>query len=288
MPELPEVEVVKKSLNKSIYHLTLKNIEIRNKFLRFKINTKLMKKMVGSKVISINRRSKYIIIKFDNNYTILIHLGMTGKFIIFDSKNIKRNSSFYHKLADHKLKHDHLIFKFNKKIKLVYNDIRKFGFLKVEKTKKLNLNSHLKKLGPEPLSKSFSFHYFKKKIIQRKLSIKDLLMDQKFVAGLGNIYVNEAIFQSKINPIMQVRNLNDKKISSLIRNIKKILNKAIKEGGSSIKDFNNIEGKEGNFQQFFNVYGRNGMHCTRAKCRGIVNKIKISNRSTFFCSICQK
>ncbi len=287
MPELPEVEVVKKSLKENICDLTIKNIDIRNKFLRYKIEEKIIRKMIKSKVLSVTRRSKYIVINLNNDCSILVHLGMTGKIILINSEKKKYPTSFYYSLSKNNVIHDHLIFKFNKNIKLIYNDVRKFGFIKIYKTKELYLSSHLKKLGPEPLSKTFDFNYFKKKIRKRKIFLKDLLMDQKFLAGLGNIYVNEAIFLSKINPRLKVNNLKNKEIISIILNIKKVLKKAIKEGGSSIKDFNNIKGNKGNFQQFFNVYGRQDKACTRSNCIGVIKRIKISNRSTFFCSKCQ-
>ena len=288
MPELPEVEVVKKSLNRSIHHLTIKNIEILNKNLRYKIDIKLIKKIIKSKVLRILRRSKYILILLNNNYTILAHLGMTGKFIIVDNKNIRKLSSFYFKIKDHKSKHDHIVFEFSKRIKLIYNDVRKFGFIKIEKTKNLLLNSHLIKLGPEPLSPKFDVKYFKSKIKRKKIFLKDLLMNQKFVAGLGNIYVNEVIFLSRLNPKKKVCDLSAKNISDLIRNIKKVLKKAIKEGGSSIKDFIGTKGENGNFQQFFNVYGKKDENCNRINCNGKIKKLQISNRSTFFCNSCQK
>ena len=288
MPELPEVEVVKKSLNRSIHHLTIKNIEILNKNLRYKIDIKLIKKIIKSKVLRILRRSKYILILLNNNYTILAHLGMTGKFIIVDNKNIRKLSSFYFKIMDHKPKHDHIVFEFSKRIKLIYNDVRKFGFIKIEKTKHLFLNSHLIKLGPEPLSPRFNVKYFKSKIKRKKIFLKDLLMNQKFVAGLGNIYVNEVIFLSRLNPKKKVCDLSAKNISDLIRNIKKVLKKAIKEGGSSIKDFIGTKGENGNFQQFFNVYGKKDENCNRINCNGKIKKLQISNRSTFFCNSCQK
>ena len=288
MPELPEVEVVKKSLKKTIYHLTIKNIEITNKFLRYKINEKLMKKMIKSKVLSVSRRSKYLLINLDNNYTILIHLGMTGKIILVDADKNKYATSFYYNSIDNKNTHNHLLLKFYNNFLLIYNDVRKFGFIKVYKTEKLHLSPHLKNLGPEPLSKKFDFIYFKKNVKKRKILIKDLLLNQKFLAGLGNIYVNEAIFMSKINPKTESYKIPNNKIITLISNIKKVLKKAIKEGGSSIRDFNNTKGKKGNFQQFFNVYGRVGKNCTRKNCMGKISRIRISNRSTFFCDICQK
>ena len=288
MPELPEVEVVKKSLKKTINHLTFKKIEILNKYLRYQIDVKLMKKMVRSKILSIDRRSKYILLKLNNSYTIIIHLGMTGKIIISDSKNNKRRSSFYFNLYDDKPLHNHVIFQFNNDVKIIYNDVRKFGFIKVEKTKKLLQNSHFKKLGPEPLSKKFDSKYFINFTKKRKIGLKDLLMSQNFVAGLGNIYVNEAIFLSKINPRIKAYKISNKKIIDLIKNIKKLLKKAIEEGGSSIRDFNNADGQEGNFQQYFNVYGRKGELCRRVKCKGKIKIIRISNRSTFYCDKCQK
>ncbi|MAH90089.1 MAG: DNA-formamidopyrimidine glycosylase [Candidatus Pelagibacter sp.] len=288
MPELPEVEVVKKSLKKTIYDLTIKNIEISNKFLRYKINVKLMKKMINSKILSITRRSKYLFIDLNNDHTIMIHLGMTGKFIIVDANKNEYKTSFYYNLIDTKPAHNHLKFIFNKRITLIYNDVRKFGFIKIFKTKDIPFSPHLKNLGPEPLSKEFDFNYFKKNIKKRKLFLKDLLMNQKFVSGLGNIYVNEAIFLSKLSPKIIVKNISNKKIYTLVSNIKKVLAKAIKKGGSSIKNFNNTEGKKGNFQQYFNVYGRHGKSCTRSNCIGTIKRTVISNRSTFFCAICQK
>ena len=288
MPELPEVEVVKKSLKKTVLNLVIKNIEIHNKALRFPIEVKKMKKMIKAKIISIKRRSKYILINLNNDFTILIHLGMTGKIFIVNSKNQKFKTSFYYNLDEKNLKHNHITIEFNKKYKLIYNDIRKFGFIKIIKTNKINDISHFKVLGPEPLSKNFNLFYFYKNIQNKKKSIKDLLMDQSFVSGLGNIYVNEILFMSKINPTKTASSIGKRKIVIIIKNIKKILGKAIKVGGSSIKNFSNIEGKTGNFQQFFNVYGKSQKKCLDKSCLGIIKKIKQANRSTFFCSICQK
>ena len=288
MPELPEVEVVKRSLRKTIYDLTIKNIEIPNKFLRYKIDEKLMKKMIKSKVSSVLRRSKYILVNLNNCHTILIHLGMTGKIIITGPNKDKYKTSFYYELLNDKTIHDHLIIKFNKNIILTYNDVRKFGFIKILKTKDLQFSSHLYKLGPEPLSQEFNFNYFKKNAKKRKVYLKDLLMDQRFIAGLGNIYVNEALFLSKISPKVRSNKIPLKKIYLLVSNIKKVLKRAIREGGSSIKNFNNTKGKSGNFQQFFNVYGKQGSNCSRSNCKGTIQRTRISNRSTFFCDICQK
>ena len=288
MPELPEVEVVKKSLKRTIYDLTIKNIEIPNKYLRYQINKKLMLKMVKSKVTSVSRRSKYVLIHLNNSFTIMVHLGMTGKILLLDKNKKKYRTSFYYELKDDKPIHNHLIIKFNKNVILIYNDIRKFGFIKVFETKKIHLSSHLKNLGPEPLSKNFNTNYFEIRTKKKKIVLKELLMNQKFLSGLGNIYVNEAIFLSKLNPKVRVSHLTKKEIKKLIFNIKKVLKKAIIMGGSSIQNFNNTRGKKGNFQQFFNVYGRHGKPCTRPNCIGKIRRVRMSNRSTFFCNICQK
>tara|TARA_B100001173_G_C15768970_1_gene454200 strand:- start:134 stop:649 length:516 start_codon:yes stop_codon:yes gene_type:complete len=171
---------------------------------------------------------------------------------------------------------------------MIYNDVRKFGFIKIEKTNILNKNSHLKSLGPEPLSTKFNIIYFNSKIKNRKKNLKDLLMDQTILSGLGNIYSNEVLFLSRLHPQKSVTTLNRSSIPTLLKNIKSTLKKSISLGGSSIKDFNNTSGKEGSFQQFFNVYGRNGLKCVRKNCNGFIQKVIISNRATFFCSKCQK
>ncbi len=288
MPELPEVEVVKRSLEKIIHNVSIKNVIIYNKNLRYKIEVKKLKDLINSKVLSVKRRSKYILIHCNNKRTILLHLGMSGKINIINSKLKKIKSSFYYKLKDNLEKHNHLMITFKNNFKLIYNDVRKFGFLKVIKTKNIYRNVHLKKLGPEPFSKKFNFNYFKKSIINKRKSIKDCLMDQKFVSGLGNIYTNEILFQSNIYPFKKSKNLKDKQILNIIKNTKVILKKAIIKGGSSIKDFNDIDGNSGKFQNSFKVYGKTNNSCGKRGCNGTIKKILVSSRSTFFCNICQK
>ncbi len=288
MPELPEVEVVKKSLKKNINKLIIKKISIYQKKLRYPINGKMFKKMINSKILSIQRRSKYLLLHLNNSFTILIHLGMTGKLLLTKPKYGRIKTSFYYSAENIKNKHDHFSISFNKNIKMIYNDVRKFGFIKIEKTNILNKNSHLKSLGPEPLSTKFNIIYFNSKIKNRKKNLKDLLMDQTILSGLGNIYSNEVLFLSRLHPQKSVTTLNRSSIPTLLKNIKSTLKKSISLGGSSIKDFNNTSGKEGSFQQFFNVYGRNGLKCVRKNCNGFIQKVIISNRATFFCSKCQK
>jgi len=287
MPELPEVEVVKKSLEIKLKNLRIKRLNIANNKLRYKIDSKKFNVIKSQKIISIQRRSKYLLINLNKNFTILAHLGMTGKFFIVDN-NKKYKTSFYYSLKKNDTKHDHVTFFFDKKIKLIYNDVRKFGFIKIYPSKDIYNCKHLVSLGPEPLSADFNLDYFNKYIHNKKTKIKDLLMDQKFVAGLGNIYCNEVLFLSKINPSKSIKRIKQQGIKNIIKFIKKILKDAISAGGSSIKNFSNVEGKDGNFQQNFNVYGREKASCNRVKCLGTIKKVYTSNRSSFFCHKCQK
>jgi formamidopyrimidine-DNA glycosylase len=288
MPELPEVEVVKKSLESKILNLVLSKVQLNTKKLRYKIISSDFKKIVGKKIISIKRRSKYLLINFSNKITVLVHLGMTGKFFIKESKKNLERVSFYYETNNKNKKHDHIIFNFKKDVTLIYNDVRKFGFIKIIDSKNFLKNKHLNILGPEPLSKEFSFSYFKKKILNKKNNVKNILMDQKFVSGLGNIYVNEILFLSQINPKKKIRGISDKEIKKIVANTKRILKKSIDLGGSSIKDFNDSSGKRGRFQQKFKVYNRQGLMCSSRNCKACVKKTYIAKRSTFYCNICQK
>ena len=289
MPELPEVEVVKRSLINKTQNLIVKAVKINDGRLRYKISRDKIKKIIGLKFKKIYRRSKYLLFFFNTDIVMLVHLGMTGKFFFVSKKKIKHKTSFYYDLNEAKdKKHDRIIFDLSSNQKLIYNDIRKFGFIKLIKKVNLNNNSHLKYLGPEPLSKKFNIRYFKNKILRRDRTIKDLLMDQKFVSGLGNIYVNEILFFSGVRPTKKAKNLSDKEIKIIIKFTKKIISKAITLGGSSIKDFSSVSGKKGSFQQHFSVYGKEGEKCSKKKCRNNIIKIIISNRASFFCNKCQK
>jgi len=286
MPELPEVEIVKRSLTKSKNKAKIVAIKIKNKNLRYVISKKIYKYLINQKIVKISRRSKYLIFHFKNNF-LLIHLGMTGKLLIMrkvDNKLFK--TSFYYDL-NILPQHNHIYFTLNNGLSIIYNDIRKFGFVKCYKNIELNQISFLKKLGLEPLSKLFNVKYFEKNIKNKKKNIKNLLMDQTFVSGLGNIYVNEVLFLSRINPLRLCCSLSRKEVNMIIINTKSILKLSIAQGGSSIKDFKHISGKNGKFQQFFAVYGKENKNCSRISCKGKIKKILISNRSSFFCNICQ-
>jgi formamidopyrimidine-DNA glycosylase len=288
MPELPEVEVVKESLKNNIINLIFKKVIINSNNLRYKINKRDLNKIINKKVLSITRRSKYLLINLSNKMTIVIHLGMTGKFFLVNKTNQIKKTSFYYQITKKDEKHNHVIFLLSNNVKLIYNDVRKFGFIKIILSGNIKQNAHFKILGPEPFSKNFNIKYFKNYLINKNRTIKDILMDQRFVSGLGNIYVNEVLFLSNIKPSTNSKKIDDKKIKNIIKNTKQILKKSIKQGGSSIKNFNDSNGKQGHFQQNFRVYGKEGVKCHKGKCKGVIKRSFISNRSTFFCSRCQK
>ena len=289
MPELPEVEVVKRSLKRKIQNLIIKKVKINDGNLRYKVNKVEISKLIGKRVKKISRRSKFLIFEFDQDKLMLVHLGMTGKFFFVNQNKKKFKTSFYYDLDLKKdFKHDRVIFIFKNNQKLIYNDMRKFGFIKLLNSKKYNKNLHIKNLGPEPLNKNFNTIYLKRYVSGRNRKIKNVLMDQKCVSGLGNIYVNEILFLSGIKPFRKVAKLKDFEINKIIKSTKKILKKSIKLGGSSIKDFSSGDGKKGKYQFFFHVYGRKGKKCSNVDCNSRVLKTVISNRSSFFCKSCQK
>ena len=286
MPELPEVEIVKRSLFKKINKASIIDIKVKNKNLRYKIPRNFTTDLNGQKILRISRRSKYLIFYFKKKL-LLTHLGMSGKFILKRTRDKQLyKTSFYYDLNIIQ-KHNHIYFKLSNGFTLVYNDVRRFGFFKLYNISELNQIAFLKKLGVEPLSIKFNNQYFKKFVMYRSKNIKNLLMDQTFVSGLGNIYVNEALFMTGINPLRLCSDIEKNEIKRLVLNIKKILTSSILKGGSSIKDFKNLTGKSGSFQSFFYVYGRENKNCSRNSCTGKIKKIFISNRSSFYCAKCQ-
>ena len=284
MPELPEVEVVTRSLKKTIKNLKIIKITVNNRNLRIKV-PKNFEKILKNKIIkNVHRKSKYIIFELDNDIYAIIHLGMSGTLHIPSKKKIT-NLSFYNKPFLPK-KHNHIIFNF-KKLKLIYNDPRRFGYFKILKNKN-RLDKYFTRIGPEALNKDFNLSYLKEKIKNRKKNIKNFLLDQKIVSGIGNIYVNEILFKSQISPLRSVKKLSLNDLNKIIKFSRITLINAIKFGGSTIKDFKSISGNGGSFQTKFTVYDRENRKCINNKCKGIILKKYISNRSTFICNFCQK
>ena len=287
MPELPEVEIVKRSLKNKVNHKKIKKIIITNRNLRFKIQKNFEKLLEGRLITNVSRFSKYIILTLDNAKYCLIHLGMTGTFHLLNRSEKKKitNLSFYKSKFLPK-KHNHIKIKFSN-FMIVYNDPRRFGFFKILKNKK-DLIKYFNKLGPEAISLKFNYRYIKNRFLNKKKNIKNFLLDQNFVSGVGNIYASEILFRCKINPLKIANQINDSEIKKIAKYSKLVLNLAIKFGGSTIRDFQNIKGNSGLFQKEFKVYNRENKNCFRKNCKGKIVKIFISNRSSFFCKFCQK
>ena len=284
MPELPEVEVVTRSLKKTIKNQKIIKITVNNRNLRFKLE-KNFEQILKNKIIrNIERKSKYIVFDFDNHFYAILHLGMSGTLHIPSRKKIT-NLSFYSNPTLPK-KHNHVIIDF-KKFKLIYNDPRRFGYFKILNNK-YEFDEYFTRIGPEALNKSFNLIYLKNKIKNRNKNIKNFLLDQKIVSGIGNIYANEILFKSQISPMKSVKNLTSTDLNRIIRFARITLKNAIKFGGSSIRDFKSVSGDGGSFQTKFKVYNRDNQDCLKSKCKGVIKKKYISNRSTFICNFCQK
>ena len=287
MPELPEVEIVKQSLAKKIQQKKIKKVIIKNRNLRFKIPLKFEELLQNKIVKKVTRFSKYLILNFSDGSFCLIHLGMSGTIHLIKKNNFNNftNTSFYNSPNLPKT-HNHVEIQFQD-LKVIYNDPRRFGFFKFINDKQ-ELRDRFNHLGPEPFFKNFNLKYLLMYFFNKKKDIKSFLLDQKFVSGIGNIYASEILFLSKINPTTHAMKLSKEDCKKIIFFSKSVLKKAIKKGGSSIRDFKNTSGQSGNFQKEFKVYQRENLNCLRNKCLGKVKKIFISNRSTFFCNICQK
>jgi len=287
MPELPEVEIVRESLDKIIKQKKIKKVIIRNRNLRYKIPSNFANFLKNQKIEKVKRFSKYLILKLSNNSYCLLHLGMSGTVHIvhFKKKNFITNSSFYNSPVLPK-KHNHVEIIFDN-FKVIYNDPRRFGFFQIIKNKSY-LDQRFLHLGPEPFDLEFNNKYIHSFLRNKDKCIKNFLLDQSFVSGIGNIYASEILFLSKINPNKKGGLLNEKDCRKILNSSKKVLLEAINKGGSSIRDFKNTYGTKGNFQKQFKVYDREGLKCKRFKCKGTIQKKNISNRSSFFCDTCQK
>ena len=287
MPELPEVEIVRQSLDKKIKQKKIKKVIVRNRNLRFKLPYDFSLYLQNKKIIKVGRFSKYLIIFVSDGSYCLIHLGMSGTIHIVSKKKINKftNTSFYNSPYLPK-KHNHIEIIFDD-FKVVYNDPRRFGFFQIIKNN-FELNKRFNHLGPEPFSKTFNLTYVLNFFKGRNKDIKSFLLDQKFISGIGNIYASEILFFSKINPFKKASLLNKKECKNIISNSKKILLKAISKGGSSIRNFQDISGSKGAFQNEFKVYQQEGKRCKNLGCSDLIKKKIISNRSTFFCDSCQK
>ena len=286
MPELPEVEVLKQSLDKKIKFQKINKVLVRNRNLRFKVPKNFEFFLKNKKIYKVTRKSKYLIFHLNNNSFLIIHLGMSGTIHLVSKKNYYKNTntSFYGS-SSLPVKHNHILI-FFKKYQIIYNDPRRFGFIKILKNKK-NLEFFFRNVGPEPFNKKFKISYLYSYLRGKKKNIKSFLLDQKFISGIGNIYANEILFCCKINPCKQAKNLTKAEIKKMKYFSKLILSRAIKKGGSSIRNFKNIKGNNGNYQNEFKVYHRENLNCLNKDCYGKIKKTIVSKRSTFFCNNCQ-
>ncbi len=285
MPELPEVEIVKQSLDKKIKFQKINKVLVRNRNLRLKVPKNFELILKNKKINKISRKSKYLIFNLTKNTFLIMHLGMSGTIHLNSNKNSNStNTSFYGSLSLPK-KHNHIVF-FFKKFQLIYNDPRRFGFIKIINSKK-KLGIFFNRVGPEPLDNKFKINYICDYFRGKKKCIKSFLLDQKFVSGIGNIYASEILNYSKINPFKQAKKLSTIEIKKIKYFSKFVLNKAIQKGGSSIRNFKNTKGNSGNYQNNFKVYQRENLNCLNKSCHGKIIKKNISKRSTFFCNNCQ-
>lgn len=272
MPELPEIETIRKNLTPEIIGLKINDLVTYRDKIRNRLPQELSNLVKDAEIKSIVRRSKYLIFELSNEYSLIFHLGMSGRLTLQQSDY-------------NPLKHDHVIINLSDKRKLVFNDARRFGVVDLEITKDIKGNKYFKNLGPEPLTDEFNEQYLIRKLAKLKSPIKTVLMNAEIVVGVGNIYASESLYLAKISPMRPACSLNLNEIKLLIKSIKAVLEKAILFGGSTLKDYVSAHNKAGAFQNEFTIYGREGKECKA--CQGRVNKIVQSNRATYFCPKCQ-
>ena len=283
MPELPEVETIMRGISPFLEGATIKKIRLNRADLRWPFPENFASRVKEAKVLNLKRRSKYILIDLSTGETLLIHLGMSGKILVSDSKI---GNYFYE--SSKLVNHDHVIFELNDGTIIKYNDPRRFGAMDLAKTYDLKNHKFLQKLGPEPLGNNFNSDYLKIKLSKKESPIKNVLLNQSVVAGLGNIYVCEALFMSGISPKKIASKISKNKCEELVQNIRAILISAIEAGGSSLKDFTDIQGNSGYFQFEFYVYGRENEYCKTTDCDRKIKRISQSGRSSFYCPNCQR
>ena len=289
MPELPEVETVRLGLLPVMEGHTLTQVETRRGDLRVPFPRDFAARMRGRKVKKLWRRAKYLLADLDSGETLVIHLGMSGRMSVFAEGKARRIGSYVYDKAPEGAgtgKHDHVVFETNAPARIIFNDHRRFGLMTLVETSHLDQDKLFKDIGIEPLSAGFNTAYLVKALDGKKTPIKSALLDQRVVAGLGNIYVCEALFRARISPKRLAGSVSRERIGPLVTAIKKVLKDAIAAGGSTLRDHAQATGDPGNFQHRFLVYGREGLPC-KLDCPGTVKRIVQAGRSTFYCPKCQ-
>jgi formamidopyrimidine-DNA glycosylase len=301
MPELPEVETVRRGLQPVMEGSKIVKAEVRRKDLRFPFQNDFVARLTGQTVTGLGRRAKYLLADLASDEVLLMHLGMSGSFRVI--KDDEQNAlGKYHHPRNEDRAHDHVVFHMSSGAAVVFNDPRRFGYMKIIARKALDDEPLLKGLGPEPLGNEFDAKMLARSCANKKTSLKAALLDQRVVAGLGNIYVCEALYRSHLSPRRLAATLATKAgqrkgvaggeptdhAKRLVAAIHAVLNQAIKAGGSSLRDHRQTSGELGYFQHSFQVYDREGEKCQTAGCGGIVRRFTQNGRSTFWCPKCQK
>ncbi len=289
MPELPEVETVKRGLEPVLKGRRIERVETRRAGLRFPFPLDFSERLLGAKVQMLSRRAKYILAELDNGFSLIVHLGMTGRFTALSPKGAANLGAFYFEAgagegADGP--HDHVVITLEDGIRLVYSDPRRFGMMDVVETIHLGQHRLLKNLGVEPLGNELSAAYLAQKFKGKAAPMKAALLDQRIIAGLGNIYVCEALFRARVSPKRKAGSVKLEKLEELVRHIRDILNDAILAGGSTLQDFQAANGTKGEYQQRFQVYDREREPCSI--CAKPIKRLVQSGRSSFYCVYCQK
>lgn len=283
MPELPEVETVRRGLTPAMEGVVIEKAEVNRPDLRWPFPERMADRLTGARVERLRRRSKYILADLDTQETLLIHLGMSGRMTVSGDPL----GQFVHEHPA-KQKHDHVVFHMANGARVTFNDPRRFGAMDLLPTAGADGHKLLSVLGPEPLGNDFHDQHLVNAFKGKNTPVKSALLDQGIVAGLGNIYVCEALFRAGVSPRRKAGQISAKRVSALVPIIREVLSDAIEAGGSSLRDFRQADGELGYFQHSFDVYGREGEPCRTEGCTGTIQRITQSGRSTFYCAQCQR
>lgn len=287
MPELPEVETVRRGLEPVMTGHVIAHADIRRPDLRWPFPERMAERLNGQKVLQLRRRSKYILVDLGSAETLIIHLGMSGRMLISRPQGETTPGNFHSNLPTPE-KHDHVVFDMENGVRITFNDARRFGAMDLCATVAVEGHKLLREIGPEPLGNSFDAAYLAAALKTRNAPIKTTLLDQKLVAGLGNIYVCEVLWRARLSPQRLAKDVSVKKSAELVPVIRDVLNEAIESGGSSLKDYIQTDGELGYFQHSFAAYGREGKACKTPECKGVIIRIAQAGRSTFYCPKCQR
>ena len=291
MPELPEVETVRRGLRPAMEGARIARVEQRRADLRFPFPKALARKLTGHTVSSIARRAKYLLFHLENGLTLLAHLGMSGSFRVEQNGDSAAPGAFHHLKSAHRA-HDHLVLHMASAASgeslVTFNDPRRFGFMDLFRTDEMAANRFLAGLGVEPTGNELSGETVSNLFAGKKTPLKSALLDQRLIAGLGNIYVCEALWRAGLSPLRQASSVSGTpEAARLASEIRAVIADAIAAGGSSLRDYKHTDGSLGYFQHSFSVYGREGEPCANPGCAGTVARMVQSGRSTFFCAACQ-